>query len=571
MKNLKLRRLTLVSHRERAAKTVAFDDRTTVVLGENDTGKSSLIKSVYAAFGADPAVQHPRWRSAAPVSLVDFDIDQNSFSLLRSSGLYGLFDHTGNVIWTASGVVSGVAPRLAELFGIELRMQSRTGEFITPPPSYFFAPFYVDQDAGWQRNWNSFADLRMFERYRESLALFHAGVRPNEYYAAQAKKIDADRSRSQLTNERAGLERAAKRLRADRRVLAFDLRPEDFAKEIDRLTMQATELRTQQDSIKASLARLTSQRAVLVEQIAIASATLKELNADFAYLGASVEPEVICPTCGTLHQNDFAKKFSLASDVDACRTFVVEAQAELAETDVLIAAEKRRFDALQANIDPIDSLLNETLGDVKLRDIIEGESERLIDETLDAELAQLNELIGSYLAISEEAAATMKALSDAKRERRIKNYFAGALQSYVAELRVPTLPPRFFSSLYGNPPETGSDQPRALLAYYYAFAQTVREHSSALLAPLVIDSPVQQDQDPKNARRMIEFALSNVPPDMQLILGTVRLQGAEYGGYTIELTEKYSLLEEEGYREANARVLPLLELLVQQDPETRLV
>ena len=74
-----------------------------------------------------------------------------------------------------------------------------------------------------------------------------------------------------------------------------------------------------------------------------------------------------------------------------------------------------------------------------------------------------------------------------------------------------------------------------------------------------------------NARRMIEFALSNVPEDMQLILGTVRLQGAEYDGHTIELTEKYSLLEEESYRQANARVLPLLELLVQQDSESRLV
>jgi hypothetical protein len=51
------------------------------------------------------------------------------------------------------------------------------------------------------------------------------------------------------------------------------------------------------------------------------------------------------------------------------------------------------------------------------------------------------------------------------------------------------VPDAFFKSLYANPPETGSDQPRALLAYYYAFAHTVREFSSALTAPLVFDSP----------------------------------------------------------------------------------
>lgn len=123
---------------------------------------------------------------------------------------------------------------------------------------------------------------------------------------------------------------------------------------------------------------------------------------------------------------------------------------------------------------------------------------------------------------------------------------------------MPTLPDSFFKSLYANLPETGSDQPRALLAYYYAFAHTVREFSSALTAPLVIDSPVQQDQDPANAQRIIQFAVDNVPQGMQLVLGSVRLHDAIYAGERIELVDKRRLLRAEEYDDVHAELEPLL-------------
>lgn len=120
-----------------------------------------------------------------------------------------------------SGVTANLAPKLADILDVKLRMQSRGGEFVIPPPAYFFSPFYVDQDTGWQRSWSSFASMQQFENYRQSLALFHAGVRPNEYYAAQADKIEADRAKAELWKERDALGRAATRLQAGRKVLAF--------------------------------------------------------------------------------------------------------------------------------------------------------------------------------------------------------------------------------------------------------------------------------------------------------------------------------------------------------------
>ncbi|MGR9346255.1 hypothetical protein ACU8NW_16765 [Rhizobium leguminosarum] len=64
---------------------------------------------------------------------------------------------------------------------------------------------------------------------------------------------------------------------------------------------------------------------------------------------------------------------------------------------------------------------------------------------------------------------------------------------------------------------------RAVLAYHLAFMKTVFQFSSALTAPMVIDSPNQQDQDATNVAAMIALILSTRPNSGQTILGTLRL------------------------------------------------
>ena len=112
MKNLLLKRLLLLSVREKAAQIVEFDPKTTVVLGENDTGKSCLIKSVYAAFGADPAKVNPKWLDAKVDIFVDFTVDGAPYGILRSGNNFGLYKGDGQSIWSGTGVTRGIGPEL---------------------------------------------------------------------------------------------------------------------------------------------------------------------------------------------------------------------------------------------------------------------------------------------------------------------------------------------------------------------------------------------------------------------------------------------------------------------------
>jgi hypothetical protein len=207
MKSLKLQRLLISSDLEKAARIVQFNERKTVILGENDTGKSCLIKSIYAAFGADAYKTNDNWDALKTDLLVEFTVDDVPYRVMRSGSFFALFNGHGHALWNGSGIVSGIGPQIAQLLDFKLTLSDRSGNQVVPPPAFCFLPFYVDQDIGWLRSWASFAGLGMFDNPKRDVAYFHAGLRPNEYYVAKATKLDADHIRDDLKIDRRALNR----------------------------------------------------------------------------------------------------------------------------------------------------------------------------------------------------------------------------------------------------------------------------------------------------------------------------------------------------------------------------
>jgi hypothetical protein len=144
MKNLRLQKLHLCSDNEKAARTVQFDKYKTVILGENDTGKSCLIKSIYAAFGADAYKTNDTWDAVKANLLVEFTVDDVPYRIMRSGSFFALFDGLGELVWNGSGVVSGIGPQIAKLLDFNLTLQDRKGQQVVPPPAFCFLPFYID-------------------------------------------------------------------------------------------------------------------------------------------------------------------------------------------------------------------------------------------------------------------------------------------------------------------------------------------------------------------------------------------------------------------------------------------
>lgn len=138
--------------------------------------------------------------------------------------------------------------------------------------------------------------------------------------------------------------------------------------------------------------------------------------------------------------------------------------------------------------------------------------------------------------------------SSKARKADIEGYYFSHMSKNLKALNVKTVSLSSVEKIDCRVRDTGSDQPRALLAYDFAIYATIKKHSSSFLAPLVIDSPLQQDQDAANSRLMLQFILGAAGPGDQVLLGTASMHGIKVpNGTTILLDQPLKLLRTAEY------------------------
>jgi uncharacterized protein YoxC len=560
MKELRISEILLISDLEKTARRIKFHPQTTVIIGKNDTGKSAVLKSIYRTFGAEPPQIHPSWKNAEVTSLVRFSVEGTQYSILRKEGLIGLYDATDHVIGAFHSISNELAPVFANLVGFGLKLQSRGGELSTPPPAYFFLPYYIDQDKGWNDNWASFIRLSQFADYRRNVAEYHTGIRPNEYYAARGELQLLLQKLEKLSDEIRVLKQVQNRMQERTATTSFDLSLENFQAEIEDLLSEAQKLLKIEEDLKGDLERKISSRNQMDLQLQIVQRALSEVSADYRFAtGELTEDSVDCPTCGAKYSNSFSERFEIAKDEERLQTFLMKLQDEKRQTENEIDKVRQKFDDNRIEVQKIRALLETKREKVTLAMILQSEGRKEVVGEFKVALEELN---AKETKISEEAdkyRSDLKALEDPDRIRQIQNAYLEFMGLYLSRLKVDRLGEASYRRIDSKIQESGSDQPRALLAYYFSILQVIRSFSSSsTICPIVIDSPNQQDQDSENLRTMLEFIRDNRPQNTQLILAVAEDLGVTFDGATINLQTRNSVLDEKEYIPVHDIIRPLI-------------
>lgn len=230
-----LKELLLISLREKRARRVTFHPRTTIVKGVNDTGKSSLIKSIYRCLGASPPTVHGKWKAANVIGALTFAIDDGLYTVLQDGKRYTVFDGSRNVVAAFDSVTLGLGPHLAGLLDFRLKLTNRDNQLTTPPSAYIFLPFYVDQDKGWADAWASFAKLSQFPDWKKDLTEYYTGIRPKEYYRAKGESESLQEELKPLVERHDVLQSVLLDLERRLRLAEFSLDVEAYRREIREL------------------------------------------------------------------------------------------------------------------------------------------------------------------------------------------------------------------------------------------------------------------------------------------------------------------------------------------------
>jgi hypothetical protein len=557
MQRMKFSRLSLLSQREQRALQISFAPDKTVLVAGNGFGKSAILKSLYETLGANPHKIDNAWTSARVTSLLEFSIDGRQYAGIKLGKGYSIYDDKRVRLIHTTHVTKELGPFLADLLDFRLKLTDKKEEIKTPPPSYAFAPFYVDQDRSWQKGWDAFKDLGMFPSSSRSLAEYHSGMRPNAFYEAKANR---DMIRGELLTidaERNAIHQALQKVRESMAGAPIVLSLEAFSLDTDRLVAEGQALHTEQAQYRAELASLTEEHQVWSDHVALVQAALKEADDDFT--GSLDQPaDIECPLCGQHYQNHISDQFELVADKDELLLAYQTAKTHLNEVHDRIADHRKKIDRVQNAIDKVQQILAIKREDITLRDVVAAEGRTEAQRYLLERLAALDSEYGSKQRTMEESERQMKEVDSRQRKATIRAFFSERLQSFAKELDV-RLPEPDDLNVQGLNIGRGSEGPRARAAYYFAFLHTVAKYGTATFCPIVVDAPNQQGQDQGHLQTIMKFLLSQVPQDAQLIMGA-EIIFEETQAEVIDVSwKKDQVLREDAYAQTLDHIRPFLD------------
>ena len=558
MKRFLYKEMLLASFRERKARRIQFDPNVTVVRGENETGKSCLIKSLLRTFGAEPARVHPGWDDADVRSFVRFEIDGTTYGLLRHGKSYAAFGPNEEVLGRFQSVTKELGPFLADLLGFNLKLLSREGELVSPPPAYYFLPYYMDQDVSWAEPWAAFARLGQFPKWKSSVIQYHAGIRGNDYYEAKAVKTEAEKAKNEARRRREGLDQVYQKLATEFPPAQFNTDFSAYRAEMEELLHQCDLLRKDEESFKGRVLELRTIRGALKAQLEITEQARAEAEKDYEFAVNTETEEVECPTCGAHYSNSFAERFSIAVDEDRCGSLALELSERLAEVDAKLAAEVECAEVVCGKLQEIERLLALREGEVTLGDLVRQAGRNELGAVVCESIAEAQKEEGDQAVKMADADARMKQIDSRTRRKEVNGLYEAKTRTFLNQLDVRTVKDKSIRKVDARIDSTGSELPRALLASNMAFLHVIASYGSAAFAPIVIDSPNQQDQDPEHLSKMLAFIKSERPAGSQLILALVDPGNVAYGGHDVVLDRKLSLLSEQEF----SQVAPELQHLV---------
>lgn len=530
MPTVKFKNLFLLSQVEKRALQVPLHSQKLLIQGANGFGKSVIMKSLYEALGATPNKIDDRWKNANVSICLEFEFAGATWFSVKAHGVLSLFDDKANRQFWGQRLVKDWGPKLAEFFDFKLEMAEKDGETLTPPPAYLFAPFYIDQDGSWDNTWVSFRKDFYLPESAVTLADYHSGIRPDGYYAAKADLTKEKIVLSSLETAVETLRQAMTQIKEiEGTTPTYNL--QEFASECDDLVAESERLLVLQAEHRRTVTELHEESHLVRAEAVLLNNTLNEMRGEFE-LASSLPRQVECPTCGHEYQNSLAERFALIEDEGVLSKALTEAQSKLERLVEKERAERGKLDLIVASLARVQKILETQKQSLTLNDVLvaagKTEAAKLIRVSLNEKIVAAD---GSRNR-TESLRASMDEFTDRKRTSEIKKFYRTRLSMYSQELDVHLDDPEKQSIVTINVAR-GSEGPRALLAYYYAFLHTKIAFTNSVRFPVVIDSPNQQGQDKVHLPQMLKFIFDHVPDGAQTIVATEDASGLDFEGVAI--------------------------------------
>jgi len=525
MSHLKFRQLLVISNSAKSANQFHFQRLNLVIADDNSVGKSTLAKLLFWSFGCEPEFD-TTWNSLDCSTIVRFTIGDSDYEIKRYKNMISILEN--GIITNYSKITGEFSQKLAELVGFKALLPNQaTGELETPPPAYYFLPFYIDQRRSWSKAWDNFNNLGQFKNWKNIIIKYHVGLLTPDYFELEIEKVIKKTNKANLNIDVEKIDSTLEIVENYLTTEAFKtVGKEDFDFMTEEIEKDLKELYIKQENILDKYSNLQITISHLEHQKIIAKELIEELDKDYVFAIENIpEDNIKCPLCGTNHENSIFNKTSILTDKNQAEVQLDNINTEINSANKKLLLANAEINSVREKIDNLNKkYIKQSNQDSeftfsKLIENIGGQSiKKNVTESR-------NEKIGSIRDLDKAirlASKSQKQLYTQEHIDDVNSVFNSYLSSYIKELDAEAINLSQITSpmSYNEIIKEGgaAEGTRAILAYYIAIFSTVERNKNEIISPLVIDTPNQQEQSDDNYSNIVDLINNKISNNNQVII-----------------------------------------------------
>lgn len=558
MNEMYFKNILIADIKDHTARFQEFDKGFNVITSrENHVGKSSMLKSLYYALGAD--VEYDTvWDKNTKIYIVEFCINDKHYKLARFMKNFALFEN-GKLSFITKSRSRDLAAKYEELFSFAVYLPNKdTKKIEIASPEYTFLPYYIDQDKGWSGLYESFAGLNRYKKNDRIKSLYyHLNIYNRNTIELMAK-------RDSLKDTIAELKIKEERIRITLESLAQEtqnLLPADDIDELERnlhipkenialLVSQLGDMRNKIQSLETVMSQHEHQLQIIQEYRKIKEKTIGEKEQTFH----------TCPKCGYMFDEEIYEivrsNYNVHNEEYMCQQ--IQLIIDSISTELMIYKEK--YVNLMEQLEMQEKAFDETQDayEVYVR-------QRGLKNSLKNFSSQLGDNVYEQKQCETEIKKIDKELRKLPNKKEVE-------EKYVEKVRLNIIKLGAWNAAYEGKIKLlkpikaqGTLENKIILAQFAGLFQTMEYFkNNAIRFPFVVDSPRAKEPSQKSSEEILKliFEMDMLP---QVILATM-----DYEEFADEmkrrarvtvLTEQKKLLNSDTYKENGEFIEEMFALL----------
>ncbi|EAX0490771.1 hypothetical protein AB244_14720 [Salmonella enterica] len=525
MRSLTFQRLVLISDSKRLANQFSFQKRLNLITGEdNSIGKSTLAKSLLWSLGCDPVFDE-EWKSNDIKSILYFTINNKEYFSCRGSHSI-ILGAIGDEAQRYINITGDFSKDFSDLVNFKMKLPNRgDGNLETPPPAYYFLPFYIDQIKSWSSPWNSFENLGQYSNWKGPLIKYFTGYLKPEHFDIEENIYEYSEIKKESAHKIEKFQSAVEVIVDNSVDSPIALDNNEFIKIQNEIKSELYDLIDYQTRLYDAQATITSNIYDLESQYALAITSANELEEDYKFAVESIPTDNLeCPLCGTLHDNSLpnralllSEKDSLLNEANSIASKIVELNSSLNSLNDdahFITNEIERINKKYITGDDVvkKDLIAQVIDTISTENVSKNIQIKIDNEDLN--ISKANSSI-------KELKKDQKKLLSTKEKEELNSSFMSKLLANIEALGSTGInlskvkSPTDYKQLLGG---GAAEAARGLLAYQLSVLQQIHGAKSCVVPPFVIDTPNQQEQAGYRYETVIKELMRGVPLDYQIIL-----------------------------------------------------